>query len=186
MKNNFSKILILLSALLFICACAVFVFLYRQININNQKAESDTITWQTEALRRNDIISLNSSLAQVANDRALLETHFTQSSDVVPFLNTLEQLALPTGATAQIDSVGTGPNNTGLAVELRASGTFQQLYKFLTLLENSPYELKFLSMDIHKSTLLDASSPAGNNTSTTKSDLGWDAIFQIQLLSFVQ
>ncbi|MDR3519722.1 MAG: hypothetical protein P4L63_02450 [Candidatus Pacebacteria bacterium] len=185
MKNNFSKILILLSALLFISSCAIFVFLYREINTNNSKAESDTAAWQTEALRRDDITSLNNSLAQVSNDRSLLQTHFAQSSDVVPFLNTIEQLAPPTGTVAQVESVSSGANNTGLVVELNASGSFQQLYKFLTLLENSPYELNFLSMDIHKSTVLDASTNPTSSSGTKSSSTGWNAVFQIQLLSFV-
>ena len=177
MKNNLQKISILLAILLFMLSCFTFFFLYRQININDKKADTDTTTWQTEAARRNDITSLNNSLTQVSSDRDLLETHFTQSSDIVPFLNTIEQLAPPTGAKAEVDSVGTGTNNTGLVVELKASGTFTQVYKFLELLENSPYELNFLSMDIHKSTILDGSSGVTNNSS-------WDAIFQIQLLSF--
>ena len=33
---------------------------------------------------------------------------------------------------------------------IKASGSFEALYKFLTLLENSPYELDFISMDIQK------------------------------------
>ena len=155
------------------------VFLYKTINGNNQKAESDMVLWQTEASRRSDINLLNSSLAQVADDRASLTTHFAQSSDVVPFLNTIEQLAPAVGATAEVDSVDTGTNNNQLIIELKVSGTFTEIYKFLTLLENSPYELNILSMDMHTATL--TSVPSKNITTSD-----WEAIFRIQLLSFTQ
>lgn len=178
MKNYFPKISLLFAIILFLFSCFVFVFLYKQINTNNQKAETDTITWQTEALRRNDITLLNNSLVQVSNDRALLETHFAQSSDIVPFLNTIEQLSSSAGTKAQVDSVNVGSSNTGLLINLTASGSFQQIYKFLTLLENSPYELGFSSVNISKSTVLDASSKTINSSS-------WDATIQVQLLSFV-
>jgi hypothetical protein len=179
MKNNFNKISLFLSGLILLSLCCISVYLYRIINANNQKAESDMATWQTEANRRNDITSLNKSLEQVSSDRTLLATHFAQSSDVVPFLNTIEQLAPTVGAQAEVDSVNTGTNNNQLIVELKATGSFVQVYKFLTLLENSPYELNFLSMDIHKSSLTDA--PSKNVTASN-----WEAVFRIQLLSFTQ
>jgi hypothetical protein len=179
MKNYFSKISLLFSAILFLFSCFVFVFLYKQINSINQKAEMNTIAWQTEALRRNDINLLNNSLAQVSNDRALLETHFAQSSDIVPFLNTIEQLASSAGTKAQVGSVDVGSGNTGLLINLTASGSFQQIYKFLTLLENSPYELDFPSVNISKSTVPDVSSKTIN-------DSNWEATIQVQLLSFEQ
>jgi hypothetical protein len=178
MKNNFNKISLFLSGIIFIFLCCVPVYLYKIINANNQKAESNMAAWQTETNRRNDITFLNESLKQVSSDRTLLATHFAQSSDVVPFLNTIEQLAPTAGAQAEIDSVNTGTNNGQLIVELKASGSFVQVYKFLTLLENSPYELSFLSVDIHKSSLTDA--PSKNVTAST-----WEAIFKIQLLSFI-
>src|ERR1017187_7999453 len=101
MKNNFLKISRFFSLIIFIFSCFVFVFLYRRTNQNNQKAELGTIAWQTETNRRDDITSLDNSLEQVAGNRALLDTHFAQSSDVVPFMNTIEQLGLPTGASVE-------------------------------------------------------------------------------------
>jgi Tfp pilus assembly protein PilO len=177
MKNNFLKISIFLSVIIFIFACFVFVFLYKITNQNNQKAELGTVAWQTEAQRRNDIIALNSSLAQVANDRASLETHFAESSDIVSFLNTIEQLGSPSGTTVEMDSVNTGANNSELVVDLKATGNFGQVYKFLTLLENSPYEIDFNSMDIHQ--LLVPTVPTKKTQSPE-----WEGDFEIQLLSF--
>jgi hypothetical protein len=178
MKNNFQKIPLFLSLIFFIFFCFAFVFLYQEINNNNQKAELGMTTWQKEANRRDDIASLNQSLQKIEGDRVLLETHFAKSSDIVPFLDTIEKLAPVAGALAQVDSVNTLANNTGLMVGLKASGSFEAIYKFLTLLENSPYELDFLSMDIHKLTAPDA-------LGKTVNDLKWEAIFKIQLLSFV-
>jgi len=166
MKNNFQKIPLLTSLIFFIFFCFAFIFLYREINNNNQKAEQNFTTWQIETRRRDDIRTLDRSLKESADDRAQLETHFAKSSDVVPFLDTIEKLAPKAGAKAQVDSVSTMANNTGLLVGLKVTGSFEAVYKFLSLLENSPYELDFLLVDIHKAT-------------------SWEAIFKIQLLSFV-
>lgn len=166
-RTNIHRMEMFLSIVLFIFACIIFVYIYGKIKENNQKAESEMVSWQVETERRNDITSLNDSLGQISSDRDLLGTHFAQSSDVVPFLNTIEQLSPPGGAKVEVDSVEAGTNNTGLTVELKASGSFEQVYKFLTLLENSPYELNFIAVDMH--------------TATTS----WEATFKIQLLSFI-
>lgn len=151
--------------------------LYTKTNQNNQKAKLGTIAWQTETDQRDDINSLNNSLEQISDERALLDSHFAQSSDVVPFMNTIEQLGAPTGASVEIASVETGTNNSELVVDLKATGTFEQVYQFLTLLENSPYEITFNSMDMHELSAQDASVKNVKNQN-------WEADFEIQLLSF--
>ncbi|MGH7249515.1 MAG: hypothetical protein ACREGC_00930, partial [Minisyncoccia bacterium] len=166
-------------SLVFLVLCfGVFFFLYQMINNNTQKTQKNLVAFETEASRREDIRSLDRSLQKVADARAELDTHFAQSSDVVPFLDTVEKLAPEAGAQAQVSSVDTLPNKTGLVVGLKASGSFEALYKFMTLLENSPYELNFLSMDLSQSTGIGADKAVGGG--------GWTANLKIQLLSFIQ
>lgn len=179
MKNNFQKILLVVSLMLFIIFGLTFVFLYKKINDNNQKADQNSIAWIEGERRRADIMSLDRSFQGITDDKVLLETHFAKSSDVVPFLDTLEKLAPKVGVKTEVDSVNVKDNNAGLMVGLRASGNFAAIYKFITLLENSPYELDFLSMDIHKL--------SSGNVSASKDakDAKWEVVFRIQLLSFI-
>jgi len=178
MKNNFQKILLLVSGISFLLFSFAFVFSYQKINEHNQKRQQDEVILQTETYRRDNIKALNIALQKIAPERALLENHFIKSSDIVPFLNIIEKLAREVGVSAQIDSVNAKIDNTELTVDLRATGRFETIYKFLTLLENSPYELDFLFMDIHKLSLSDSS---GKNIK----DSNWEAVFKIQLLSFI-
>jgi Tfp pilus assembly protein PilO len=178
MKNNFLKILIFLFFIIFLFFCFIFVSLYTKTNQNNQKAKLATIAWQAETDQHYDINLLNNSLEQVSNERALLNSHFVQSSDVVPFFNTLEQLGVGAGASVVVDSVVTGTNNNELVVDLKTTGTFKQVYQFLTLLENSPYEITFNSMDLHTLSAQDVSVKNVKNQN-------WEADFEIQLLSFI-
>ena len=178
MKNNFQKIFLFISVTLLLLFSFAFIFLYREINNNNQKTQQATINLQTEARQRDDIISLDRTLQKIASDRISLENHFIKSSDVVPFLNIIENLAKEAGVSAQIYSVNTKTDNTELIVDLKSSGRFEAIYKFLTLLENSPYVLDFISMDMHK---LPSPVEPGKNAANAK----WEAICKIQLLSFI-
>lgn len=179
MKNNFSKISIIFSILLFGFFCFAFSYVYGTISNNNEKAQKDEAAWAKEASRRDDLRSLDRSIQIIAPDQAILETHFASTSDVVPFLDTLEKLAPAAGATAAVSSVETLPDNGGLIVGLIAAGTFQSVYKFITLLESSPYMLDFLSMDLHNA----AANTTVQGKVITSSE--WEAVFKIKLLTFV-
>ncbi|MBU0999319.1 hypothetical protein KKG24_03390 [Patescibacteria group bacterium] len=177
MKNNFQKILLFIFIILLVLFCLAFVFLYQKIGDNNQKGQQGAINLQIEEHRYDEIVSLNQMLQKIVPERALLEEHFIKSSDVVPFLNTVEKLAKEAGVSSQINSVDV-KDNMSLKVELRALGGFKAIYKFLILLEDSPYLLDFSSMNLHK---LLSSSGSGKN----ESNLSWEVVFQIKLLSFI-
>jgi hypothetical protein len=112
-------------------------------------------------------------------ERILLDSHFIKSSDVVPFLDMFDKLAGAVGAKAEVASVVIAPDNSGLLVTIKATGLFEALDKFLMLLENSSYELDFISMDIQKS---DVGVVSDKNTPSSQ----WSAVFGIKLLSFVR
>jgi hypothetical protein len=178
MKNNLQKIFLAISVVLFVILSLAFVFLFKKINDNYKKTNQNTVAWMEEERKREDIISLGQSLEEIIDDKTLLETHFAKSSDVVPFLDNIEKLAPKAGVQIEVDSVNTKNNNSGLVVGLKASGSFGSIYKFLTLLENSPYQLDFTSMHLSK---LQTGDAPGKNSKESK----WEGIFKIQLLSFI-
>ncbi|MFA6301372.1 MAG: hypothetical protein WC609_03430 [Candidatus Paceibacterota bacterium] len=176
--KKFNKTPLFISLFVLVIFCTVFVFLYIKIDGNKKEAENAQTEWQTEANRRDEIRSLERSVKDIEVERNLLDSHFAQSSDVVPFLDTIERLASSVGAKPEIVSVNILKDNSGLVVELKASGNFQSVYKFLLLLENSPYELEFVSADIQNTEAQDAYDGKTENPT-------WEATFKIKLLSFV-
>ncbi len=177
MKNQFQKIPFLLPAIFFIVLCGIYVFLSTAIRSNNQKAEDSTLSWQAETDRRYEIRSLDRSMPEISADKVELENHFAKSSDAVPFLDTIEKLAKDAGTVAIISTVNVVPDSTALEVDLNDSGSFEGIYRFLTLLENSPYELDFPSVDIHR--LSSSAAPVAG-----ASNFKWEASLKIKLLSF--
>ena len=99
----------------------------------------------------------------------------------MPFLDTVEGLAPKAGVKAEVTSVDVLSNSNGLVVGMKASGTFNGLYKFLILLENSPYELEFISMNMQSETVVTVSNTEDKNALVPK----WNTAFKIKLLSFL-
>lgn len=182
MKNNFQKFKktpLFLSIIFLTFSCFVFFFLYREIQNNSVISEQAQVAWQSEANKRAEMQSLNRLLKTIEQERTLLETYFIQSSDIVPFLNMVEKLAPKVGAQAEIVLVDIPKDNSGLMVEMKVLGHFEALYKFLTLLENSPYELDFISMNIQK---------LGGETVSNGESLfpAWSTVFRVKILNFIQ
>lgn len=169
MKNNFQKIPLIFSIVFLLSFCLSFYFLYKEIEKQNVSTEEITINWQKEAGRLEEISSLARGLKMVEKEIIELDKHFAKNSDVVPFLDTIEQLAPKVGAKAETTSVDLSSDKLGLLVGLSVKGKFDAVYKFFTLLENSPYELEIISFII------------SNKEQTSD----WEAGIQIKLISFI-
>ncbi len=178
MQNNTPKTPFFISIVILFISIILFSYFYKIASDSDQSFRLKEEEWQKESLRRDQIRELNNSIKTIEEQSAQLGSHFAKSSDIVPFLNTIEGLASKVGAKAEVTSVDIETDDTILLVGMKASGAFGNIYKFLTLLENSPYELKFLSMDINKEIATDA---VGKSMSR-----GWNAVFRIKLLSFVK
>ena len=179
-QSNFPKIPFFLS-MLFLCIFLVaYSYSYKAINKNDIETRTKDAAWQKEEQRREEIRQLDNSIRIIAAERALLETHFARSSDVVPFLDTNEELATMVDTKAEVTSLEILKDHTGLLVGMKAEGTFQGLYKFITLLENSQYEIEFVAMDIKRQTELGLLGGKGVINPM------WDLVLRIKLLSFVE
>lgn len=167
---------LVVSIIFFGLSCFIFIFLYRLVNNNKQTSQMMQEKLQTEMAHRESAKSLASSVKKVEQERVMLETHFVRSSDVVPFLDTIENLAKNVGTKSEVVSVDVSEDLSSLVAQMRVSGSFEAIYKLVLLLENSSYELEFISMDIQNSNTENLS--ADQNTK-------WNATFKIKLLSFV-
>lgn len=167
----------MLSVLFLMVSLGGFIFLYGKINENKTIAETMMREWQAETTRRDEIRSLQRSIVEIEQEKALFETHFAESSNVVPFLDTIEKLATDAGAKSEVTSVDISKEKPELLVALTAKGDFEAIYAFIRLLENSPYEIEISSFNIEKPSIL----------SDIKEQIvsrEWRGAFTIRLLSF--
>ena len=171
MKISIQQIRLLLSVFLMLVSCYVFYLLYNQVKTNHAISEDMNLKWQEETQRRDETGKLARGLKTVELEKTELEKHFAKNSDLVPFLNTMEDLGVKAGVSVETTAVDVSPDKLGLMVGLKARGSFPATYKFITLLENSPYELEFQSLDIFR---------AGGEGGTE-----WQSTVEIKLLSFI-
>lgn len=178
MNNISSKTKFFLSLVFLIAMVFVFLFLNQKINDNNKIAEEKLVEWETEFTRQEEIQSLNRSILAIETGKAELETHFARSSNVVPFLDSIENLAKQMGLEAGVSLVDVPKEEKNLIVEMKTVGNFSTIYKFLKLLENSSYEIELVSVNLQNTT--------SSDELVKDSKTEWEAMLRIKLLSFIK
>mgnify|MGYP001559388871 CR=1 FL=1 len=179
MNNDPIKIEFISSVTFFAVALSALLLFYGQIDSMEQISEQKLTQWRVESDRRDEIKSLESLIKKVESEKALLETHFAYSQNPVPFLDSIEKLAKSVNAKITISSVDIAKDENALFVSMNTSGTFEALYRFITLMENSSYDLEFVSINIKKEGEV--------NTATAKQQTtDWSASMRIKLLTFIK
>lgn len=172
--KNIKKIIF--ASLLLLVSMGSCAFVFWQINVKNKEAISHIEETQTELDRRNKITSLNMEIKNLSKERESLNSHFANRSNIVPFLDDLQKLAFSAGANAEITAVDIDPKTNGLIVEMKSVGNFSSIYKLLSLLENSQYQISFSSVKILVKSVSD------KDKKITKRE--WEGFFKLTLLSF--
>lgn len=169
MKDIFPKIPLIFAVAIFLLFSGSFYLLYNKITDNNVLAEENTIKHLEQIRKVEEIQMLNRGIKAVETEAALVDTHFGKNADLVPFLDTMENLGTLAGAKAETTSVEVIADGSAVMLGMKAEGSFESLYKYLTLLENSPYRLEFVSVNF------------------AKMEKGaWEAEFMIKLISFIK
>jgi hypothetical protein len=177
MQSSSSKKLLAVSTVFMLGSFAVFLFLYMKVDKSNTEADNLSVDWQVEMAKRKNLDSLDSLVKKIDKERAMLDTHFAHSGDIVPFLDMIDSVGVSAGVKSSVATIDTLADKSAVLVEVKANGSFENIYKFLGLLENSSYELEFASMDMMKE---------GTEESEGKKVVPvWVASFKIKLLSFL-
>lgn len=177
MRNKNIQNLLSTTTVIFIVLCVAYFYFYKQINKNIKLTEKIKVDLQEEISKREEIKDFNDSFKLIEQDKNLFETHFVQKSNVVPFLNKIEDMAKSVGVEVEVSSIEISSDNTGLLVQIKSSGTFSKIYKLINLLENSPYELEFNSVYMYSEIGDGLNKKGGVNL--------WQADFNIKLISFI-
>lgn len=173
--KNYNHVKHLIASLIFFgISLSVLLFFYSHFKNREAISEEKMMQWRVEQARREEIKSLDSSMKKIENEKVMLETHFAYSTNPVPFLDTLEAMAQSVGAESAVTAVDVSKDGQSLAVGLNVSGSFESFYKFLTLIENSAYNMEFVSVDVVKDGDLDSGASE------------WSATIRLKLLTFIK
>lgn len=166
-----TKYLVTISISLII-SIGVWIVLYRQIQKNKKTTGELQVQLEEDVATKQKALTLQRLMSDLGEETDSFESHFVKNTDIVPFLNTIESLAKQVGAKAVINTVDTPEDPPSLLIGIKASGSFESMYKFMALLENAPYELQILGFDLKKG-------------GSSEEEVGaWSATLEVKVVSF--
>lgn len=181
--SNYKKIAILLT----LCVLGLFAvsyLVYKELLIKNESNANLLQRILTESSREVYATSIQKQLEKLDPDIKKVESSIVPASDVVSFIEELENTARNNGLEIKNDSISEEADSklssttvVFLKIKSITTGTWAGTYKFLSELESLPHKVRISSFSITNSTFQsDASLPV------TKKN--WDATFEIKVLKF--
>ena len=174
MKNKLEKIYLATAVIILVISGMAFFFVNKETKSNIESAKQSELNLVQETTKRNEIKNLNNYFNSIEKEKTQFETHFVQRSDVVSYLNSLEALAKDIGTKGEVLSINLSDDKSNLLVEMSDEGTFPNVYKFITLLENAPFEMEITYIDLNRS-----------NSEEKKTTVLWQALIKFKLVSFI-
>jgi len=119
--------------------------------------------------RIKNINEINKSLVVNKEAKGKIESVFLDENSLINFIKELEYFAQKTGMELDMKGVRIlKETNSGAVFNFIVEGSFSGIYRYLTLLENSRYQLRFEGINIQKSL----------------NDENWVAALELKVLSF--
>ncbi|MDD5032920.1 MAG: hypothetical protein PHC85_02280 [Candidatus Pacebacteria bacterium] len=113
---------------------------------------------------------LEDQLAEAKEEKEKIESVFLDKDNLIKFIQELESLAKIANVDMEMKSVEMGFGSVGAKpfFSFTAAGDFSDIYRFLVLIENDPYQIKISRLQLQN--LVEGKK--------------WEAGFSVRLLSF--
>lgn len=155
-----------------------FYFTFRQMNIYHSKFIDLTNLYKEKENKTNEIKALDKLISEIGKEIKLIDSHFLKTEDIAPFLDELELNAKELGIKGEVVSVDNiTTTDKSLYLNIKAEGTFDNLYKFLKLLENYKYELEIVDFKIVKEN--------SSNLDNINGLPNWTSFIKIKIISLI-
>ncbi|MBP7804652.1 MAG: hypothetical protein KA052_00310 [Candidatus Pacebacteria bacterium] len=174
-----------LSIAVFLIALAAYAGMFYLIQKTGE--ENATLRAETDQLtaRESQVGELKRTLSSIQAKEPMLGSYFINANDIVPFLEMIEEYGRQTRVSVKFTNVDLKQGPPTLFVSVTSSGTFTDIYRFLSLVEAAPYQIKITQTTMQvgtQTTVVDPKAPVQSKpwdlslsltvTSVTNADTG--------------
>lgn len=167
MKIN-SKIFLIFSFTVLVFVIFGGWFLFNRISVLDKSIGETNISILNFTNDIKNLKSMESFLRESSEERKVLERAFVSEDGLVKFIEDLEENGKESGVDVEVNLATVSQDQSDSpSFRIESRGSFSSVYKYLTSLENLPYEISI------------------NRTSLDSEGEGkWRGIYEIKLLSY--
>ncbi len=151
MKNNKTNLILILSTSLLV-AFIVFFFYFFNVIKNKNKHTSVVISTLTEKISEKEKLSvLEKKMAELGDINKKINNYLVNPSNIDSFVEYLENTGLNNGVELIVKSVEIEKTEKNkILISVYMTGSFSNVIKVISLLENAPYNIKINSLSLMK------------------------------------
>jgi hypothetical protein len=151
MKKSYTTPILIFSIIITILAIGIFIFFYKVIENKNQHASAVITTLQEKMKEKDDSITFAEKVAEIKTLQTSVNNHFVDPNTIDTFVNYLEEMGSNLGSQTSVKDIQIPDKikNT-IVINLLITGTFNNVMRTITYLENIPYRINITDMYLNK------------------------------------
>lgn len=151
MKTKNTLTILIFSTLAAIAAIGLFVFFFSVIQNKNQNISETLAILQDKLMEKQNAEIFAEKVNEIRLLQDSINSHFVDPDKIDTFVDSLEEIGGVTGASVSVNSIE-APDATKNAISFNVlvKGTFSQVMKTITYLENIPYQVNVTKVYLNK------------------------------------
>ncbi len=169
MKKSHTNLILIISTILFIFTIGSFVFFFTVIKNKNRHISAVSIALGKKTSEQINVNNLDNKIIELGNIQKRISGYFINTSAIDTFVEYLEGIGLSNNVDLSVKSVDTPKNEKNrIFVTINMKGSFSNLMRVISILENAPYNIIINSTYLNKETLISTDT---NNTPIKGKDI---------------
>ncbi len=140
--NLRSLVPLIIALVLVLAVMGLYVFGYQELQAERERATDLAQQLASKTAELGRLTDARAALATLASDEQSLSQYSIQKATIVPFLEQIQSVGKPLGATVEVLSVGDekSAGHARVALSLALSGSFDAVVRTLGAIEYAPYD----------------------------------------------
>ena len=181
MNNKKSFTILILSIIALILALCIFVFIFKVIENKNTHTTSVLTVIEEKIKEKENMASLEKEFDKIQDINTTINKYLLDPNQIDIFVPFLEKFGTDANTEVSVKSVGVIPKEKNkILVKISIVGTFTNVMKTISLLENSSYQIDILDTYLNKTLQESVSS---NKTKTVSKDPVWQGSVSFSIIT---
>lgn len=151
MKKNYTILILIFSTLATILAICLFIFFLEVIKNKNQHTSVVLTTLGEKMKEKENTIMFAGKIAEIKSLQDSINGHFVDPNKIDSFVGYLEEIGSRLGSEVLVNNIEIPPKTKNIiSFNLSIMGTFQEVMRTITFLENIPYQISITQVYLNK------------------------------------
>lgn len=183
MKKNHTTSTLIFSTLVAVLAICLLVFFLKVIENKNKHASVVLATLQEKMKEKEKAIVFAGKVAEIKLLQDSINSYFVDPNKIDTFVNYLEEIGVDLGSEVSVKNIVISPKAKNIIIfNLSINGTFKEVMRTITFLENIPYRINITQVYLNKDTGQQGTQGVTENGKTSNTPT-WQADVSFNILS---